>query len=147
MRTSETTNKIAEAMVKASAKIKHATKDAKNPHFRNDYATLESVIDETKAPLLENGIVVIQSVSGRNLTIRLQHSSGEFFEDSMELLIGKNDMQGLGSAITYGRRYTLAAMLNIAQTDDDGNAAAGNAKVKAPVKAAQKVPSKPSDEF
>ena len=59
----------------------------------------------------------------------------------------ENDMQGLGSAVTYARRYMCAAMNNLSQSDDDGNAASTASKAKAPVKASPKVPSKPSDEF
>ena len=120
---------ISKALVEAHKKIGHAKKDAKNPHFKNDYATLESVIDASKQSLLENGIIVIQSLSEKSLTTRLQHVSGEFIESSIDLLVDKGNMQGLGSASTYARRYSLAAMLNIAQSDDDGNEASLNHSV------------------
>lgn len=123
MKTSNEISNIAKALCEAQKKINHATKDSKNPHFKNDYASLESVIDATKASLLEQGITVVQSVEGSTLETRLQHSSGEYFESTINLLMTKNDMQGLGSSITYARRYQLAAMLNISQADDDGNAA------------------------
>ena len=38
-------------------------------------------------------------------------------------MLGKNDMQALGSAITYARRYALVSMLGLEQDDDDGNKA------------------------
>lgn len=142
MKTSDSISKISEALAKAHAKIKHAIKDANNPHFRNDYASLESVIDASKEALLEQGIVVIQSPSTASLTTRLQHASGEFFEDQIGLLFVKQDMQGLGSAITYARRYALAAFLNISQADDDGNA---STKVKLPPKNVAKKPQTPKD--
>lgn len=123
MKTSELVNLIAAALVKAQASINHAGKDAQNPHFRNDYASLESVIDAGKKALLEQGIAVIQCPGDGVLTTRLQHSSGQFYEVETKLLLTKLDMQGLGSAITYARRYALAAMTNIAQVDDDGNLA------------------------
>lgn len=123
MKTSESMINISKALVEAHKKIGHAKKDAKNPHFKNDYATLESVIDASKHSLLENGIIVIQSISEKYLTTRLQHTSGEFIESSIELLVDRSNMQGLGSAVTYARRYSLASMLNIAQSDDDGNEA------------------------
>ena len=75
MKTSESVVSIAKALCEAQKKINHATKDSKNPHFKNDYASLESVIDSTKASLLEQGISVIQSVEGSTLETRLQHSS------------------------------------------------------------------------
>jgi hypothetical protein len=137
MKTSESVKQIAPALVAAQLKIKHAVKDAKNPHFKNDYATLESVIDATKDELLKQNIVVIQSVGTKILTTRLQHTSGEFIEEESELILVKNDMQGLGSSITYMRRFQLSAMLNLAQTDDDGNNAALKTKKLA---VASKVP-------
>lgn len=130
MKTSESISNLASALVKAHTKIKHAIKDNKNPHFKNDYATLESVIDASKEALLEQGIVVLQAPSGGTLTTRLQHSSGEFIETELNLLLTKQDMQGLGSAITYARRYSLAALLNMAQADDDGNEASKPASQK-----------------
>lgn len=125
MRTSETVKELALALVNAQHEIKHATKDSKNPHFRNDYASLESVINASKDALLRFGITVLQGISmdGASLTTRLQHANGEFLETECKLVLSKNDMQGLGSAITYGRRYALAAILNISQADDDGNEA------------------------
>lgn len=124
MKTSESTSKISPALVKAQKSIKHAQKDAVNGHLKNGYATLMSVIEACKEALLAEEITVIQSPGSKTLTTRLQHSSGEFIESEIELLFSKQDMQGLGSAITYARRYALSAMLNISQEDDDGNAAA-----------------------
>lgn len=125
MRTSSEVNLISTALIVAQSKIKHATKDAKNPHFKNDYATLEAVIDASKSALLEQDIAVLQGMNGDVLTTRLQHKSGQFFESDVRLVLSKQDMQGLGSAITYARRYSLAAMVNITQQDDDGNVASG----------------------
>ena len=126
MKTSEKVAAITVDLIKAHADINHAIKDAKNPHFKNDYATLESVIDASKQVLLRNNIVVLQSLSDKSLTTRLQHASGEFFESEITLLVDKNNMQGMGSAITYARRYSLAAILNMSQADDDGNEATKN---------------------
>jgi hypothetical protein len=124
MKTSETQTAITKAIVLAQAEITHATKDAKNPHFKSKYATLEAVIDASKAALLKNGINVFQVVDRDGfLTTRLQHESGEWVESEMTLMLDKQTMQSLGSAISYARRYALAAMLNIAQTDDDANEA------------------------
>lgn len=123
MKTSESVATLAKSLVLAQKKIKHATKDSKNPHFRNDYASLESVIDATKEALLEQDVTVLQGMDSDTLVTRLQHASGEFIETSVRLVLSKQDMQGLGSAITYGRRYALAAILNISQADDDGNGA------------------------
>jgi len=149
MKTSESIKNLATALSAAHAKITHASKDSQNPHFRNNYASLESVIDATKAALLENNIVVLQGMSadGSTLTTRLQHSTGEFIETDLKLMLSKQDMQGMGSAITYGRRYALAAILNISQADDDGNAASEKPRKAAPPKNAKPTVSSSVDEF
>ncbi|MBA3755917.1 MAG: ERF family protein [Nitrosomonas sp.] len=132
MKTSTTITEITKALVKAQMKIKHAKLDSKNPHFNSDYASLESVINATKEHLLENDIVVMQSPEAGALVTRLQHTSGEYFESEMALMFNKQDMQGMGSAITYASRYSLEALLNISEKkyDDDGNQAAGEASDK-----------------
>lgn len=129
MRTSETITKITTALILAENNIKHAIKDAQNNHMKNTYATLSAVIDAVKEELLKNQIIIIQSPDSKQLVTRLQHVSGEYIENTMDLILTKQDMQGLGSAITYARRYSLAAMLNISQEDDDGNLASQKQKL------------------
>lgn len=136
IRYSEKIDLLIPALIEASKKIKHATKDAQNTHLRNNYATLESVIEACKEPLLENGIIVMQFATKSTLTTRLQHTSTQFCEVEMEIILPKADMQGLGSAITYARRQSLTALLNMSQTDDDGLDASKKEKVQRPVKAA-----------
>jgi hypothetical protein len=116
---------IHKALSKAQSKMKGAVKDSTNPHFRSRYADLESVIDALKAPFAECGLSYFQSVSedGQRLITTIAHESGEAISGSVPLIIGKQDMQGVGSAITYARRYGLAALAGVSQTDDDGNAA------------------------
>lgn len=144
MRTSESIDQLTKSLITAQKSIKHAQKDAANSHFRNEYATLASVIDASKAVLLENGINVFQGTMGLKLVTRLQHTSGQFIESETDLVMSKQDMQGMGSAITYARRYGLAAILNMSQEDDDGNGASGPSKRKAPPK--QTSSSKPKTE-
>ena len=129
MKTSESVTKITAALIVAGSKIKHALKDAQNNHMKNTYATLASVIDAVKDELLKVDVVIIQSPDSKQLVTRLQHSSGEYIENTMDLILTKNDMQGFGSAVTYARRYSLAAMLNIAQEDDDGTLASQKGKL------------------
>ena len=135
MQTSDSIAAIATAFAEAQGHLKGATKDAKNPHFRNDYATLASVIDAGRESLAKHGLAVLQGLSSDAtaliVTTRLLHKSGEWIEDSLAVPLAKHDAQGMGSAATYGRRYALAAMLGIAQVDDDGNEAAARAP-KAP---------------
>jgi hypothetical protein len=130
MRTSESIDKLASALLKAQQAIRFAAKDSKNPHFKNSYADLESVIDAIKAPLNDNGIVFLQSPSPSDdgklhLTTRLMHESGQWMEDTAVAPMPKQDPQGFGSTLTYLRRYSLSAMTGLYQADDDGNAGSG----------------------
>jgi len=138
MKTSEKIDLIAPALLAAQKEIGNATKNAKNPHFKNNYADLGAVIDAVKEPCNKNGIVILQSLSegadGLHLTTRLLHSSGQFVEDTAFTPLPKNDPQGVGSATTYLRRYSLVALLCITQADDDG-VAAMLAKPAVPAKA------------
>lgn len=131
MKTSENVAELAAAFAQAQGALKGATRDAKNPHFRNDYATLASVIEAGREALAKHGLSVLQGLSSADasliVTTRLLHSSGQWIEDSLAVPLAKHDAQGMGSAATYGRRYALAAMLGIAQVDDDGNDAAARA--------------------
>lgn len=139
--------KLAEALSKAQGQIKGASKDTTNPHFKSRYADLASVWEACRKPLADNGLSVVQftKVVGEDratmLVTRLLHASGEFIEGDTPLLMGKNDMQALGSAITYARRYGLAAIVGVAPEDDDGNAASARPE---PVKAAVPAPLKPA---
>ncbi len=116
-------NELFKAMSRAQAAMKGAVKDATNPHFRSRYADLESVIEAIRKPFADNGLCFFQRVAEERLVTTICHESGEMFECAVPLIIAKNDMQGVGSAITYARRYGLAAAAGVSQTDDDGNAA------------------------
>lgn len=129
MNKSESIKSIMPALLKAQAATTSASKDGKNTFFNNaKYATLESVIDAIKKPLNENGIVVLHSTSLENiLTTTLLHvESCEWVSSETKLLMNKQDMQALGSAQTYCKRYHLTALLNLPCEDDDGNAAVNN---------------------
>ena len=96
-------------------------------HFSKASTPLDVLIDTAKPLLNKNGLSYIQSCSGdgQNITVTtlLMHSSGEWVEtDPLTLKADKPTAQGAGSAITYGRRYALAAALGLASDeDDDGN--------------------------
>lgn len=133
MNKSEQINELASALCKAQAMMGGAVKDAKNPHFKNDYATLESVIECIRAPFLTNGLSYTQLLGegdGTHVIIEtvLLHTSGQWLSERFAIPTTKHDAQGFGSAVTYGRRYTLAALGGIAQVDDDGEAARHAAK-------------------
>lgn len=118
---------IATALAKAQAEIEGAKKDSTNPHFKSSYADLASVWDACRKALTVNGLSVVQgpvSDEGRvGVTTMLMHSSGQWLESTFFMRPTKDDPQGAGSALTYARRYALAAMVGVAPEDDDGNAA------------------------
>jgi hypothetical protein len=127
MKSSETLEKLAPALVKAQAAMAGATKSAKNPFFKSTYANLEEVIKVVKAAFEENGLSFIQfpvsSEGHAGVETIILHESGEFISNEFLLKCAKVDPQGMGSAITYARRYGLQAACGIPSEDDDGNAA------------------------
>lgn len=127
---SEQINELAGALSKAQGKITGALKDSANPFFKSKYADLASVWDACRAALSDNGLAVIQLTesddSGVYVVTTLAHSSGQWVRSRLRLTPKDSTPQGMGSAITYGRRYALAAMVGVAQVDDDGNAASQN---------------------
>ena len=119
---------IATALAAAQMEMGKALKSANNPHFKSKYADLSSVTDACLPALNKNGIAVIQPMGedehGRYVeTVLIHGESGERLSCRVPLIVQKNDMQGYGSAVTYGRRYGLMSMAGIAPEDDDGNAA------------------------
>lgn len=127
--TEETNSKLYEALAKAQGAMGNAKFNKVNPHFRNKYADLSSIMDVCKKPLSENGLSILQIIKTDGegkmyLVTRLAHTSGQFIESSFILRSEKNTIQGLGSALTYARRYSLSALLGIvADEDDDGEVA------------------------
>ena len=152
MTTSPTISKLAIALLKAQTAITFAKKGADNPFFHSKYADLPTVIDAIKPALNDNGIVFIQlpsrSVDELNtsgpqllhLTTRLMHESGEWIEDTACCPLVKQDPQAYGSAITYLRRYSLAAAVGLYQDDDDANGASGHPQAQQTPKTAVSSP-------
>lgn len=139
MRQSESIAKLAAALVKAHAEVQNATKDAKNPFYKSSYASLNAVLDTCKPILAKHGLAVVQlpGIDGTNCTLEnvIVHESGEWMAGLAGApLVPKKtkegyepaDAQSVGSAISYLRRYSLAALMSITQEDDDGNAASSN---------------------
>lgn len=127
MNRSESIKELATALAKAQGEIGAAIKSATNPHFRSKYADLASVIEAIKGPLSKNGIAFLQGVKsvagGVAVETMLVHTSGESMSETLEIPVSKNDAQGIGSAITYGKRYGLQSLVGVPSEDDDGNAA------------------------
>ena len=126
---SDQINELATALSKAQGKITGALKDSSNPFFKTKYADLASVWDACREQLSANGLAVVQTLSNdaENIVVitTLTHSSGQWMRGSLAVKPVKSDPQGIGSAITYARRYALAAIVGVAQIDDDAEAAMG----------------------
>jgi hypothetical protein len=135
MTTSEQLNEIAAALAKAQGAMKNAALNKVNPHFRSKYADLAGIRDTVIPALTANGIAVVQTLDADAVLTRLMHASGQWIE-SRCLIPAQADMQKMGSAITYARRYSLSAICGIAaDEDDDANAATVPAKPAAVVNA------------
>lgn len=124
---SDQINELATALSKAQGVISPAIKDSKNGFFKSTYADLSSVWNACRDALSKNGLSIIQTMDfreGQNVLITtLAHSSGQWMRSFLSIITDKNNAQGLGSAITYLRRYALSAMVGItcSEDDDDGN--------------------------
>ena len=134
---SESINELAAALAKAQGEMAYAAKDRENPHFKSSYATLASVWEACRGPLSKHGLSVTQLASSEQgfaaVTTILMHSSGQWVQSETRVPTTKNDAQGVGSAITYARRYALSAIVGIApDDDDDGNGASRRPDAPAP---------------
>ena len=122
-------NHLAKALAAAQSSLSPAAKDAVNPHFRNHYASLGSVWDAAREVLGANGLSVVQTYAPTDgtrldLVTTLMHESGQWISGTISMVPAKADPQGIGSAATYARRYSLASILGIvADEDDDGQKA------------------------
>ncbi len=114
---------LAKALSQAQSEMSGALKDAKNPFYKSSYADLESCIEASRPTLTKYNLSVSQTVDSTSddyfLVTYLLHSSGQFIKSRLKLYMEKPDMQKLGSAITYARRYAYAAIIGLHQTDDD----------------------------
>jgi hypothetical protein len=130
MNTSEQLNEIAAALTKAQASMKNAALNKVNPHFKSKYADLAGIRDTVVPALTANGIAVVQTLAQGLVLTRLIHTSGQWIESACPIPTAP-DMQKMGSAITYARRYSLSAICGIsADEDDDGNAASQPTQAK-----------------
>jgi len=133
MNSSPSIAKLAGALSAAQAVVQVAVKDSVNPAFRSKYADLGAVWDACREALKQNHLAVLQfpitPTSGEPGDIGLEtivlHESGEFISERFFLPVVKKDPQGIGSAISYARRYSLMSVLGIVADDDDGAHASG----------------------
>jgi hypothetical protein len=107
----------------AKQSIKKIAKNAKNPHFKNNYADINALIEEVEPVLLENRLLLLQPIEDGYVYTRIVDiDSGEIAESCMKLP-EIQDPQRIGSAVTYYRRYTLQSLMSLQSIDDDSNLA------------------------
>lgn len=127
---------LADALSKAQGAMEGALKDSSNPFFKSKYADLASVWSACREALSINGLAVVQMPSSYEGLVQvetvLMHSSGEWISSVLTLRPTKDDPQGMGSTISYARRYALASMVGVYQEDDDGNKGSGKRNVEEP---------------
>ncbi len=146
MAQSESIELIAKALIAAQSEIEGPAKNKINPHFKNKYADLDGCIEAIVPILNKHGIFVTQPLGtgakGPTIATKLIHVSGQWIESGpLEMPSAKQDAQGYGGAITYGRRYSLLAALSVcAEEDDDGETASR----PAPQRQQQSAPAKQS---
>jgi hypothetical protein len=141
MKMSEKTDKLFPALFKAKQELGTVSKGADNPFFKSSYADLNTHLDVAEPVLAKHGLMLLQPVHVSNGTsvvesIIIHAESGQWASSEMALVLVKNSMQDAGSAVTYGRRYTVGALLSMRAVDDDGETAMGRGKSSgsAPVK-------------
>jgi hypothetical protein len=123
MEKSESIKELATALCKFQGAVEKIKKSELNPFFKSKYADLSSILDVIRTPLSENGLSFVQFPKAEyELETMLMHTSGEWMSETYKMTPVKNDPQGMGSVITYQRRYALGAILGLnIDIDDDGN--------------------------
>lgn len=130
---SESINELASALAKAQSEIGSVKKDAANPYFRSVYSTLANVWETVKPALTKQGLSIVQMPGsderGYYVQTQLMHGSGQWIRSTTYMKPAKEDPQGIGSLISYARRYALQAMVMACPDDDDGEMAMGRSSV------------------
>jgi hypothetical protein len=153
-------DKLFAAMAKAQGEMGNAAKTEENSFYGSKYADLSACFEAVRQPLFMNGLCVIQSPSSDlgyedhdekypahvTLNTLIGHTSGQWVVSTLSMPLSREDAHGVGSAVTYARRYALASMLGLAQADDDGNAATIPAEAPAKKKPAKKATKKKAAE-
>lgn len=141
MDTQHATPELFAALSKAQGEIENASKSSANPHFKSKYADLAEILNTVRPVFSKHGLSLIQSTgfdgSLVTVTTLLAHAAGGYVSAQAACVPAKTDAQGIGSATTYLRRYSAAAVAGIAQEDDDGQAAAHDGKPVAVSEAAR----------
>ncbi len=130
----EQTNHIKDFMAGQSS-LETAIKNSSNPFLKNKYADIQEILDKVKSAFHENNYIIVQEggadESGEFIDTKIIHTSGNLFNCKIYLQYKKGDMQSLGGAITYARRYGLLSVTGIPVDDDDGTSAIGTEAAQA----------------
>ena len=121
------------ALVSAIGELQNVAKTASNPYFKSKYAPLDAIVDATRPVLLKHGLAISQTPlymeGSAGVETTILHTSGHSTTTTLLLPLKDQSPQGVGGAITYARRYALAAVLGLAtEEDDDGNVSSGLSK-------------------
>lgn len=140
MKSSPSIASLAAALTAAQSEIRTVGYDSENPHFKSKFASLTKITESVRPILAKHGLAVVQGGYGDldvqpgvfGVETTLIHASGEWLSTFVEVPLAKKDPQGAGSALTYGRRYGLSALLSVAtDEDDDANVASTAPKAAA----------------
>jgi hypothetical protein len=127
------------AFIKAQQAMGDLLKTATNPAFKSKYADLAAVVEAVLPALHANGFGLMQPPHSDGALVEVEtillHESGGCIRSTLGVRPTKQDPQGIGSAVTYARRYALQSIAGIAPEDDDGNAASGSRQQAAPKQA------------
>jgi hypothetical protein len=130
---------LAASLAKAQSEMGAVHKDQDNPYFRSKFAGLSTVWEAVKPALTKNGLSIVQMPGsderGYFVQTQLLHSSGQWIRSTTYMKPAKEDPQGIGSLISYARRYALQAMVMACPDDDDGEAAMGRTASQKPAEA------------
>lgn len=141
MEKSNSIQNLTQGLAKFHAMVGRISKDAKNPFFKSNYASLPHIIDEITEPLEKAGLILATFPDADGMTTILAHAeTGEYMAATYHLQsVRQNDPQAYGSAISYFRRYAISSILNLRISDDDAEAAMKYVRQQPQVPAPSKV--------
>lgn len=112
------------SLAKAQSEMRVAGMSSENPYFKSRYADLSELVRASRPALTKYGLSVIHQILPNDdgqmiLHCILAHASGQYISTRMRILPGKNDIQSLGSYISYLKRYSYAAITGVITSDED----------------------------
>jgi hypothetical protein len=127
------------AMAEAQSEMEPVLRDATNSHIGNKYAKLETIDAQMRPVYTHHGFSVRYGSAPPphegwiRITCTVAHRDGYYEEHYLDSQLdvsgsggrtNKTPVQGVGSSVTYLRRYLLCMVFNIvlANEDDDGEA-------------------------